>query len=87
MIDRQHGTRGKYDTEGCRCLTCRTAENRRKRTMAANRRARLEAGEVEIEHGTVNGYRGWGCRCRACSLASQGQQKDWWSRVKVELGL
>ncbi len=63
-----HGTRSRYNNQGCRCQACREAN--RLDTAEDRARRRVALGSAEVEHGTKSTYTNHGCRCEECRVAN-----------------
>lgn len=61
-----HGSKRSYDA-GCRCLKCRSANNKYHALKRADRASRREG--ADLAHGLESTYTNWGCRCAECAAA------------------
>lgn len=61
QMSHTHGTQGRYNKLGCRCLACSTAVAEVHRQMRLRRQP--------PEHGTESAYGNHGCRCEPCRAA------------------
>lgn len=70
-----HGTRGRYVNDGCRCSDCTDANRQYHRDINQRRKAArtLADGHLvaadDLPHGRPSTYSNWHCRCRPCSQA------------------
>lgn len=78
----EHGTRGKYVHDRCRCVECTEANTLYQREANARRAALLKENPDAAPHGKVNTYVAWGCRCAPCSKAhSDSMERSWMRRI------
>jgi hypothetical protein len=70
----EHGTRGKYVNDKCRCDACRKANAEYGEYMLHQRQTRSRI--PDIPHG-VGRYQNWGCRCGVCTEAKSRANADY----------
>ena len=69
-----------YSNHGCRCAECTAAHAAYQLRRRAERRALLEAGDVNPQHGSESTYVNYDCRCADCRAAHAARKRNWLQR-------
>jgi hypothetical protein len=67
-----HGTRSRYEWDGCRCIDCRAANAAYYQEWCQRPR-----DPADLRHGEASTYRNYACRCVPCREANTQKCRDY----------